>query len=146
MTLSYFMLKIKKVSPSAVLPHYAHPHDAGLDLYASEMMVIPAGERKLIPTGLAMAIPAGYVGLIWDKSGMATQHGLKTMAGVIDAGYRGEIKIVMHNVSDQPYTVQAGTKIAQMLIQPVEQKQIVEVQELDDTSRGAGGFGSTGMK
>ena len=92
-----------------------------------------------------MAIPSGYVGLIWDKSGIAANHGLKTMAGVIDSGYRGEIKILIHNLSSRPYTVQSGTKIAQMLIQPVVQNEIIEVKELDDTSRGVGGFGSTGI-
>jgi len=100
----------------------------------------------LIPTGIALAIPSGYVGLIWDKSGIATNHGLKTMAGVIDSGYRGEVKILIHNLSNQPYTVQAGTKIAQMLIQPVVQNEIIEVKDLDDTSRGERGFGSTGME
>ena len=139
-------LFIKKLSTTATIPKYVHPHDAGMDLYSSEMIIIQPGERKLIPTGIAMAIPSGYVGLIWDKSGIATNHGLKTMAGGIDAGYRGEIKILIHNLSNQPYTVQAGTKIAQMLIQPVVQNEIIEVKELDDTSRGEGGFGSTGAR
>ncbi len=138
-------LHIKKLSATATIPKYIHPHDAGMDLYSDETINIQPGERKLIPTGIAMAIPSGYVGLIWDKSGIATNHGLKTMAGVIDSGYRGEIKILIHNLSSQPYTVQAGTKIAQMLIQPVVHNEIVEVNELDDTSRGEGGFGSTGM-
>ncbi|MDO8656522.1 MAG: dUTP diphosphatase [Nanoarchaeota archaeon] len=137
---------IKKISTTATIPKYIHPHDAGMDLYANETIIINQGERKLIPTGIAMAIPSGYVGLIWDKSGIATNQGLKTMAGVIDSGYRGEIKVLIHNLSSQSYTVQAGTKIAQMLIQPVVQNEIVEIQELDDTSRGEGGFGSTGMK
>lgn len=136
---------IKKLSPTATIPKYVHPHDAGMDLYSNETITLQPQERKLISTGVAMAIPSGYVGLIWDKSGIATNHGLKTMAGVIDSGYRGEIKILIHNFSNQPYTVQAGTKIAQMLIQPVVQKEIIEVQELDDTSRGKEGFGSTGM-
>ena len=139
-------IHLKKLSATATLPKYIHPHDAGMDLYSAENITIEPNERKLIPTGIAMAIPSGYVGLIWDKSGIATNHGLKTMAGVIDSGYRGEVKILIHNLSNQPYTVQAGTKIAQMLIQPVEQKKIIEVNELDYTSRGEGGFGSTGMK
>ncbi len=138
-------LKIKKLSATAILPKYAHPHDAGMDLYASETVVILPQERTLIPTGLALSIPIGYVGLIWDKSGIATKHGLKTMAGVIDSGYRGEVKILLHNLSDKSYTIVAGTKIAQMLIQPVEQKQIVEVEELDETERGEQGFGSSGV-
>lgn len=139
-------LHIKKLSPTATIPKYIHPNDAGMDLYSCETIIVQPGERKLIPTGIAMAIPIGYVGLIWDKSGIAANHGLKTMAGVIDSGYRGEIKILIHNLSNQPYTVQAGTKVAQMLIQPVVQDEIVEVAELGDTSRGEGGFGSTGMK
>ncbi len=139
-------LHIKKLSSNATIPKYIHPHDAGMDLYSSETIVVNPGERKLISTGIAMAIPSGYVGLIWDKSGIATNHGLKTMAGVIDAGYRGEIKILIHNLSQQAYTVQVGTKIAQMLIQPVEQKQVIEVQELDETARGEDGFGSTGVR
>lgn len=138
-------LRLKKLSPTATLPKYIHPHDAGMDLYSCETLTIGPGERKLIPTGIAMAIPSGYVGLIWDKSGIATNHGLKTMAGVIDSGYRGEIKILIHNLSNQPYTVQAGEKIAQILIQPIVHNEIIEVSELDDTSRGKGGFGSTGM-
>ncbi|HIH12989.1 TPA: dUTP diphosphatase [Candidatus Woesearchaeota archaeon] len=139
------MIKIKKLSPSAILPCYAHPHDAGMDLFTCERLTLLPGERKLVLTGIAMAIPSGYVGLIWDKSGMAAK-GLKTMGGVIDSGYRGEIKIVVHNLSDQSFTFEAGTKVAQMLIQPVEQKKLLEVEELEDTSRGEGGFGSTGLK
>ncbi len=140
------VLFIKKLSEKAILPKYANPYDAGMDLYSNKTITLQPQERKLIPTGIAMAIPSGYVGLIWDKSGIATNHGLKTMAGVIDAGYRGEIKILIHNLSNQSYTIQAGTKIAQMLIQPVEQKKIIEVGDLDDTERGQGGFGSTGLK
>ena len=140
------MIQIKKLNSTAVLPSYAHVHDAGMDLYASESMLIKAGDRVLVPTGIAMAIPAGYVGLIWDKSGMAAKFGLKTMAGVIDAGYRGEVKIVIHNLSSADYTIEKGMKVAQMLIQPVVQMPLTEVDTLDDTSRGVGGFGSTGLK
>ncbi len=139
-------IKIKKLSAFATIPAYVHPHDAGMDLYAAETVTIESGERKLISTGIAMAIPAGFVGLIWDKSGIAAKFGIKTMGGVIDAGYRGEIKVIMHNLSVSAFTIEKGMKIAQMLIQPVAQKEIVEVDELDDTSRGEGGFGSTGMK
>jgi len=140
------MIHIKKLSATAVVPSYAHVHDAGMDLYASDVIVIKSGTRVLVPTGISMAIPSGYVGLIWDKSGMAAKFGLKTMAGVIDAGYRGEVKIVMHNLSAVDYTVKAGEKIAQMLIQPVVQMPLVEVEDLDATLRGKGGFGSTGLK
>ena len=140
------MIHIKKLHPNAIIRSYAHIHDAGMDLYASESMVIKAGERVLVPTGIAMAIPEGYVGLIWDKSGMAAKFGLKTMAGVIDAGYRGEVKIVMYNLSSLDYAVEKGMKVAQMLIQPVVQMPLMEVVELDATVRGEGGFGSTGLK
>lgn len=140
------MIRVKKLSPQAITPKYNHPDDAGMDFFALDIVVIQPNERKIIPTGIALAIPKGFVGLIWDKSGIAAKHGLKTMAGVIDAGYRGEIKILIHNLSSQAYTVEAGAKIAQMLIQPVEQKEIKEVKELDDTSRGEGGFGSTGER
>ncbi|MEK6950655.1 MAG: dUTP diphosphatase [Nanoarchaeota archaeon] len=139
-------ISIKKLHPAAKLPAYAHLGDAGLDLYSAETTTLLPQERKLISTGIALAIPAGYVGLVWDKSGIATNHGLKTMAGVIDAGYRGEIRILIHNLSSKPYTVEAGSKIAQLLIQPVERRKMVEVDELDDTSRGEKGFGSSGIQ
>lgn len=134
----------KKIHSDALLPRYALPQDAGMDFFAVETTIIPPNERKLVSTGIALAIPTGYVGLIWDKSGMAAKHGLKTMAGVIDSGYRGEVKILVHNLSGISCTLEKGAKVAQMLIQPVEQKKIVEVQELDETERGENGFGSTG--
>ena len=139
-------VKIKKLFPDAKLPSYAHPRDAGMDLFSNENTIISPQERKIISTGIAMAIPSGYAGLIWDKSGIAHNHGLKTMGGVIDSNYRGEIKVVIHNLSNIPFVIEKGTKIAQMLIQPVEQKEIFEVEDLDDTSRGEKGFGSSGMK
>ena len=139
------VIKIKKLSGDAIIPKYANPEDAGMDFYAIESVVLSSGERKLISTGIAMSIPKGYVGLIWDKSGIATNHGLKTMAGVIDSGYRGEIKILIHNLSSEKYTIEKGKKFAQMLIQPVEQKEIIHVKELEETKRGEAGFGSTGL-
>ena len=118
-----------------------------MDFYALETTTILPQERKTVPTGIRMAIPSGYVGLIWDKSGIALKHGMTTIGGVIDAGYRGEITILLHNLSTQPFTIEKGKKIAQMLIQPVEQKEIIEVPELDmNTQRGQGGFGSTGLR
>src|SRR3989338_10243806 len=136
-------IKIKKLHPQAILPKYACANDAGMDFYSLENEIINPGERKLIPTGIAMAIPPGYVGIIWDKSGLAAKHGIKTMGGVIDSGYRGEIKILVCNLSDTSYTFEKGTKVAQMLIQPVDKRKIVEVDSLDETERGEGGFGST---
>ena len=136
---------MKKLSEDAILPKYAKADDAGMDFYSNQDTQILPNERKLINTGISIAIPKGYVGLIWDKSGIATKHGVKTMAGVIDSGYRGEIKILFHNLSNETYLIEKNKKIAQMLIQPVEQREIVEVEELDNTDRGTGGFGSTGI-
>ncbi len=138
-------IRIKKLHENAIIPSYAHAHDAGMDFYALETHLLQPGERKAIPTGIAMAIPQGYVGLIWDKSGIAAKHGLKTMGGVIDSGSRGEIKIIIHNLSQEEKRIEAEQKIAQMLIQPVEQREIMEVPELDETERGEKGFGSTGL-
>lgn len=138
-------LQVKKLDPQAKLPAYEHPGDAGLDLYALEDFVVPARARKAgIRTGVAVAIPEGYVGLFWDKSGLAAKHGLKVMAGVIDSGYRGELLLTLLNTSEIDYQFKAGEKVMQMLIQAVGRAEIEEVAELDDTSRGAGGFGSTG--
>lgn len=144
MTLQMLTLRVKKLTETAVLPAYAHPGDAGMDLFASEETAVGAGDRTVVPTGIAMEIPDGYVGLIWDKSGLSNNHGLKTLGGVIDAGYRGEIKVGLVNTSHEDYVVHAGEKVAQMLIQKVEHGAIEEVSELSDTSRGEGGFGSTG--
>ena len=137
-------LKIKKLHPDAKIPHFAHEGDAGLDLYVPETLELAAGERKSIPLGLAFEIPAGYVGLLWDKSGISHKHGIKSFGGVIDAGYRGEVSVGLMNLSDKPYTFEKGHKIIQLLIQPIEHPEIVETDELAPSQRGEGGFGSTG--
>jgi dUTP pyrophosphatase len=138
-------LKVKKISPGARLPIYQHPGDAGMDLFAAEETALSAGEVKAVPTGIRMAIPEGYVGLIWDKSGISLQ-GVHRLAGVVDAGYRGEVKVVMVNLGKETYIFKKGQKVAQMLIQPVHAAEIEDVGEghLDETDRGEGGFGSTG--
>ncbi len=136
--------KVKKLTPDAIIPSYAHKGDAGLDLYASETITFLPGEYKSIPTGISLALPKGTVGLIWDKSGLSIKYGLKTLGGVVDASYRGEILVGMINLGKKSYTFEKGHKIAQMLIQKVEYVKIKEVAELDKTSRGKGGFGSTG--
>ncbi len=136
-------LKVKKITPEARLPIYHHPGDAGLDLFSAVDDVIEAGELKAIPTGIKMAIPEGFVGLIWDKSGLSLR-GVHRLAGVVDAGYRGEVRVVMANLGRELFAIQKGMKIAQMLIQPVVTIEVVEAEELDDTWRGEGGFGSTG--
>lgn len=137
-------VRVKKLKLEAKLPTYAHPGDAGMDLYAAEATTISAHGRGVVSTGLAFAIPDGYVGLVWDKSGLALKAGITTMAGVLDAGYRGELQVVLHNTTDTDYTFAVGDKVAQLLVQPIVQGLIAEVSDLDDTSRGVGGFGSTG--
>ncbi len=139
-------LKVQKVRPEAQLPVYAHPGDAGLDIRAALAAQIPSGERVAVATGLALELPQGTVGLVWDKSGRALKQGLKTMAGVIDAGFRGEFLVVLLNTSDQVVKIEPGDKIAQLLIQPVNQVEVEEVTSVADSTRGQGGFGSTGLQ
>lgn len=137
-------LKVKKVHPEAKLPSYGHPNDAGMDLYAVEDTILEPGKPTRVKTGISVEIPVGYVGLCWDKSGLATNHALKTIAGVIDSSYRGEIMVGIINLGSESYTFKKGEKVTQMLIQKVENVEIVEVEELSATARGEGGFGSTG--
>ena len=138
------ILKIKKLHPDAKIPKYAHHDDAGFDLFTPENFIVKKGERFGVPTGIAMEIPEGYVGLIWDKSGIAIKHGMKTLGGVIDSTYRGEVLVGMINLSGSDYVFEKGHKIAQMIIQKKETVGFEEVNELQDTVRGEGGFGSTG--
>jgi dUTP pyrophosphatase len=137
-------LKVKKIHPAAKLPVYGHAGDAGFDLFACVDLDLGPGEVKAVPTGIKMAIPRGFVGLIWDKSGISLK-GVHKLAGVVDAGYRGEVQVVMINLGREAYAIKAGMKIAQMLVQPVHEIAIREADDLDDTSRGEGGFGSTGL-
>ncbi len=133
-----------KITNGAKLPTYANPSDAGMDIYSNEKVTVKPGEKRLVKTGAYMAIPSNHVGLVWDKSGYAVKHGIHVLAGVIDAGYRGEVGVVLKNLGDEEFTITKHMKIAQMLIQPVVSAQLEEVSELDDTARGKGGFGSTG--
>jgi len=137
-------LKVKRIHPDAKIPVYGHPGDAGMDLFAVVDRTLAPGEVFAVPTGIQVAIPAGSVGLIWDKSGISLK-GVHRLAGVVDAGYRGEVQVVMINLGKEPFAVKKGMKIAQMLIQPVTGVRIVESETLDDTSRGEDGFGSTGL-
>ena len=138
------IVKIKKLHPDARIPEFAHPGDAGMDLYTPERVEILPGERKSVPIGLAFEIPVGYVGLLWDKSGLSHKHGIKSLGGVLDCGYRGDVNVLVMNLSDKPYVFEKGHKIIQMLIQPVMQPTIEEVDELSASERGEGRFGSTG--
>lgn len=137
-------LRVKKLKEEAKIPFYAHDNDAGMDLYACEDVTIQKGSKALVGTGIALEIPDNYVGLVWDKSGLATTHGLKTLGGVVDAGYRGEVMVGLVNLGNEDYKISKGHKIAQMLIQKVKHPEIVEVEELSDSTRGERGFGSTG--
>lgn len=138
-------LKVKRIHAEAKLPVYGHPGDAGLDLYAVVDHDLPPGGIYAVPTGIQIAVPAGHVGLVWDKSGISLK-GVHRLAGVIDAGYRGEVQVVLINFGAAPFPVRKGTKIAQLLVQPVVSVPVVEADSLDDTSRGQGGFGSTGLR
>ena len=137
-------LKFKKLREDAITPTKGHPGDAGIDFYSAEDVKFPPQSRMRVHTGVAVEIPEGYVGLIWDKSSISFIKGLKIMGGVIDAGYRGEIIMCLYNVADEEVVVEKGHKIAQMIIQKFEDCDIVEVQELSDTIRGDGREGSTG--
>ena len=138
-------LKVKRLSKTAIVPQYAHDDDAGLDLFVAETLTLAPGERGQVKTGIAVAIPQGYAGLIWDKSGVSHNGGIKTLGGVIDAGYRGEILIGVVNVGAESYTFAEGGKAAQLLIQAIERVVVVESDVLDETLRGERGFGSTGV-
>jgi dUTP pyrophosphatase len=136
-------LYVKKVTPEAILPTRAHADDAGLDLYAFEDGVIPPGEGLVARTGVAFALPPRSVGLVADRSSMA-KRGVKTSGGVIDAGYRGEVHIILRNITTEPVHFTRGERIAQMLILPCLTPAVLETDTLDETTRGTKGFGSTG--
>lgn len=139
-------IQVKKNHLDARLPQYTIEGDAGLELYSLEKVTLAPDERMIVKTGISMKIPKGYVGLIWDKSGIAAKSGIKTMGGVIDSNYRGDIGVILKNLSNEIYEIKKGDKIAQMLIQKIENPIIEEVDELDEAERGEGGFGSTGLR
>ena len=138
-------LEIKKLSDNAIVPTYGSDEAAGLDLYAAEDALISKNKVTVIRTGIAMAIPKGYAGLIWPRSGMAVKNGIDTLAGVIDSDYRGEIMVALTSHLEWGVEVAYGSRIAQILIQPVSRPTIIEVDELSGTDRGEKGFGSTGV-
>ncbi len=140
------ILKIKKLHPDAILPSYSHPGDAGLDLFSVEETEIEAGSVKLIKTGISIELPAGTEGQVRPRSGLALKHQLTVLntPGTIDEGYRGEVGIIMINLGKEAFAVAKGMKIAQLLVKPVVRVEVQEAEELSDTARGAGGFGSTG--
>ncbi len=137
---------MRLLHPAAQLPRSAHPGDGGADLFAVEEVVIPPGERRDVGTGIALAIPAGYAGFVQPRSGLAFKHGIMVVnsPGLIDAGYRGEVRVSLYNSGREPFVVAVGERIAQLVIQRVEVPDFVAAAELADTSRGEGGFGSSG--
>jgi len=138
-------LIIQRISDLAVLPSKAHDGDLGYDLYASETRTVLPGMTCLVPTGLKIKFPGGWGAKIFDRSSVATKDMLLVVAGVIDSGYRGEIKVALHNFNKEAFEIHAGKKIAQMVLIPVIDFEITEGTVDDDTLRGAGGFGSTGV-
>jgi dUTP pyrophosphatase len=141
-------LPVRQLDAELPLPRYAHPGDAGLDLFARETVTLDAGARALVPTGVAVAIPGGHVGLVHPRSGLAARHGVTVVnaPGTIDAGYRGEIKVILGNTDRHAaVTLERGDRIAQLVIQRVETVDVVAVTTLPATARGRGGFGSTGV-
>ncbi|MEW6610995.1 MAG: dUTP diphosphatase [Patescibacteria group bacterium] len=139
------VLKVKKLDPRAKLPRYALPGDAGLDFFCMEEVTIPPAERYIFHTGIAIEIPLGYVGLVWDRSGNSNKRGLKVLGGVIDSGYRGEVLICLLNTTRESITLAKESAIAQMLVQKVEEVTVVEVDHLSESHRGERRFGSTGI-
>jgi len=142
------VVKFKKLTDKAVKPTFGTEFSAGADLYSTEKVVIGVGETKLIKTGLALEIPVGYVGLIYARSGLATKRGLApaNKVGVIDSDYRGEIMVALYNQSGVEQVVEQAERVAQMVITPYLKVEYQQVEDLTDTARGQGGFGSTGTK
>jgi dUTP pyrophosphatase len=140
-------IKFQKLHPDAQIPSYAHIGDAGADVYAVAEVIVPPQKRAAIPTGLAVDIPLGYEIQVRPKSGLALKHGITVLnsPGTVDAGYRGEIQVIVINLGDEAYTFTKGQKIAQLVLKPVIQASYVE-GELGTSDRGVGGFGSTGLQ
>lgn len=137
---------LKRLDPTLPLPSYARPGDAGLDLHAAAAVTLAPGARTLVPTGFAIAIPPGFAGFVLPRSGLALRHGITVLnaPGLIDAGYRGEVKVLLVNLGRSPYRIERGDRIAQLVIAPVVRASIEVVASLTTTTRGDGGFGHTG--
>jgi dUTP pyrophosphatase len=139
---------VHQLDAALPLPAYARPDDAGLDLYAAETATLAPGERALVGTGIALEIPPGFAGLVLPRSGLALRHGVTVLntPGLIDAGYRGEVKALLINHGSEPVTLKRGDRIAQLVVQRVEHVTLAPVDTLAPSARGAGGFGSTGAR
>lgn len=140
-------LEFKRIHPDAVLPGYAKPGDAGMDLRSVDELSVPPRSRALVRTGLVMALPPGYEAQVRPRSGLALKSGITVLntPGTIDSGYRGEVGVILFNTTDEPFAVRKGDRIAQLVVASVVEAQVAEVAELGETERGAGGFGSTGV-
>jgi dUTP pyrophosphatase len=138
-------IQIKKIDPEAIIPKFALEGDAGMDLYSSEDAILKPGERISCRTGIAIKIPEGYAGLIWDKGGPSHKFGIKTLGGVFDSNYTGEYLIGLINLSQEDFEIKNGQKIAQVIFQKIEIPEIEEADKLSETNRGSGAFGSTGI-
>jgi len=140
-------VKVLRSDPEAQLPAYAHPGDAGMDVRSIEELTLAPGARALVHTGLVLMLPPDAEAQVRPRSGLALKHGVTVLntPGTIDAGYRGEVGVILVNLGNEPFTVEKGMKIAQIVVSPVAQAEIVEVASVDETDRGAGGFGSTGI-
>jgi len=141
-------LKVKRLNPAATLPSYARAGDAGLDLFAVKAIAIAPGATALVPTGIAIELPPGTEGQVRPRSGLALKHSVTVLntPGTVDEGYRGEVGVILVNHGQTVFAVEAGMKIAQLVVSPRIQVDVLEAAELSDTQRGAGGFGSTGTK
>jgi len=137
-------IKIKRLKPDAILPTYAHPGDVGMDLHSTEDYILQPGERKVFDLGFATEFETGYAAIVKDKSSLPKNGGIHTMGGVYDAGYRGEYNVQLINLGTEPYEIKKGNKIAQLIIYPIIIAELEETDELSDSSRGDGRFGSTG--
>ena len=138
---------MKKLSKDAIVPSYAHSGDSGMDLFANEAAELQPGERKLVRTGIAVAVPKGFEAQVRPKSGIALKDGISVLntPGTVDSGYRGEVGVILINLGSKAQKIEKGKKIAQMIISRVEEASVEVVEELDETRRGSGGFGSTGV-
>jgi dUTP pyrophosphatase len=141
------ILRVRRLDPAVPIPAYAHPGDAGLDLCSAEDVDLEPGQRALVSTGFAMALPEGYAAFVQPRSGLAARSGISIVntPGLIDCHYRGEVKVILINLGEEPFQVKRGDRIAQMVVQEIENTRVAVMEELDDTARGEGGFGSTGL-
>jgi len=139
-------IPLQRLDDELPIPAHAHPGDGGVDLYSRESLRLDAGERAVVPTGIAVAIPDGFAGLVTPRSGLAARNGISVVngPGLVDSGYRGEIKVVLVNLSSEAFDIDRGDRIAQFVVVPVSVQEFIPVDELPESTRGSGGFGSTG--